>query len=141
MKIDLGLFMIFLLLNSCHQPQQTEQVMPKGELVFLLQYNNRLPSEVGFLTNHIMERRLANLMKENYEPFIKEPKEENPLFVDTIHDVVIANYVKYKTGEEMVERVTVDVANDAIWVDYIKPGTVLHYADRTSLHKPEIVNK
>ena len=123
---------IVLLLSSCNQ-QPAKPAPLKGELVFLLQYNNRLPSDVGFLTNHIMERRMANLMKENYQPFIQNLGAELPLVVDTLKNVVFAYY----GNKVQPQAITVDVANDAIWIDYTKPYTVLHFADRTSLQRPE----
>ncbi len=120
------------ILSSCNQPTKKSEPL-KGELVFLLQYNNRLPSDVGFLTNHIMERRMANLMKDDYQPFMQNLGNESPLVVDTLRNVVFAYY-----GNKVIQQnITVDVANDAIWIDYTKPDTVLHYADRTSLHRPE----
>ena len=82
---------ILLLMSSCNQ-QSTKPSQAKGELAFLLQYNNRLPSDVGFLTNHIMERRVANLLKEKYEPFIQSIGEELPLRVDSVKQVVFAFY-------------------------------------------------
>ncbi len=123
---------ILLLMSSCNQ-QSTKPSQAKGELAFLLQYNNRLPSDVGFLTNHIMERRVANLLKEKYEPFIQSIGEEHPLRVDSVKQVVFAFY-----GDNQVHQsITVDVANDAIWVSYGKLAKdSVSVADRTSLEKP-----
>ena len=136
MKIHFSLLTLFLLVNSCrHSPAKPAPL--KGELVFLLQYNNRFPTDVGFLTNHIIERRMANLMKENYEPFINEPKTETPLVVDSVTKVITAVFVSNNADKHLIEKVTVDVVNDALWVDYFKADTVLHYADRTSLKRPE----
>ena len=135
MKTQFGLLILFLLLNSCNQ-QPEKPVYPKGELAFLLQYHNRLPTDVGFLTNHIVARRVANLMKENFILLVNQQKEETPLVVDSIRNVVKAVYTKHKDGKQVVAQVTVDVANDAVWVDYFKPDTVLQYADRPSLIKP-----
>jgi hypothetical protein len=120
------------ILSSCNQPTKKSAPL-KGELVFLLQYNNRLPSDVGFLTNHIMERRMANLMKDDYQPFMQNLGNELPLVVDTLRNVVFAYY----GNKVQPQTITVDVANDAIWIDYTKPDTVLHFADRTSLPQPE----
>ena len=80
-----------------------------------------------------MERRMANLMKENYEPFMKDLKDEDWVRVDTINSVIFLNFWH---GKLIHHEITVDVANDAIWIDYCFWDTVLHYADRTSLPKP-----
>ena len=125
-------FLFLLFLSACNQQPKTLPIL-KGELVFLLQYNNRLPSDVGFLTNHIMERRMANLLKENYEPFMTELKKEQPLVIDSIRNIITARFVKGKS----TDLVIVDVANDALWIDYSTRDTVLHFADRTSIVKPE----
>lgn len=122
---------------GCQQRKRTGDVgKPKGELAFLLQYNNRLPSDVGFLTNHIIERRMANLMKEEYEPFIKMMIEERRIIVDSTDYVVLASF----SGLNCSGGVTVDVSNDAIWIDYALRDTAHHFADRTSVHKPFLKN-
>lgn len=131
-KIQILIFCALTLVACNQQPKEIKASAPKGELAFLLQYNNRLPSDVGFLTNHIVERRMANLMKENYEPFIKIMTEEHPIVVDTIKYVVRAYY----TGLNTSGFITVDVANDAIWVDYAVGDSAHRYADRTSIPKP-----
>lgn len=128
--VKINLSFIFLLLFACCNRQQTKLTVAKGELAFLLHYNNRLPSDVGFLTNHIMERRMANLMKENYEPFMRELGSERPLIIDTVKQVIFAQYGNNQT-------ITVDVINDALWIDCTFGDTVLHFADRTSLQRPE----
>ena len=131
MKTANGLLISILLFSCCNQ-QPKKLHAAKGELAFLLQYNNRMPSDVGFLTNHIMERRMANLMKENYEPFMKSLEKEFPLAVDSINQLIVAQY----SSRQMV---IVDVANDALWIDYATGDSVLHFADRTSLTKPKVL--
>jgi hypothetical protein len=128
------LFCALFLLAGCNSPQQPPVAKPKGELAFLLEYNHRLPQDVGFLTNHIMERRIANLLKENYEPFIKSCRESSVLVIDTTRYIVFANYYQ---GKLIQHQIIVDVPNDAIWVDYSLGYEVRHYADRPSLPKPE----
>ncbi|HLP20623.1 MAG TPA: hypothetical protein VK174_09995 [Chitinophagales bacterium] len=129
------LFLFFL--SGCNQQPKPKPV-PKGELAFLLQYNNRLPSDVGFLTNHIMERRMANLMKENFKPFRDSLGGENPIFVDTIQHIVMAYFNGKRNNIRHVGFITVDVANDAIWIDYAIGNRAQRYADRTSLSKPSV---
>ena len=75
---------------------------------------------------------MANLMKENYEPFMKSLEKEFPLAVDSINQLIVAQY----SSRQMV---IVDVANDALWIDYTKPDTILHFADITSLTKPKVL--
>lgn len=76
---------------------------------------------------------MANLMKENYQPFIQGLGKEFPLVIDSVRSIVFASY-----GDDVIfQNITVDVANDAIWIDYTKADTVLHFADRTSLQRPE----
>lgn len=131
MRIGIAIMFLFTLC-ACNNAAPKPLPKPKGELAFLLQYNHRLPSEVGFLTNHIMERRMANLMKENYEPFMKDLAEEYPLVVDTVSQVVYARF----NGSQGPKLVTISVAEDALWVDYAIGDTALRFADRTSLQKP-----
>lgn len=125
-----------LFVASCNtnQPKADNKkpATPKGELAFLLQYNGRMPSDVGFTTNHIVERRLANLMKADFQPFRDSLGTEYPLVVDTVNYVVKAYY-----GDKLIhQQILIDVANDAFWVDYMLPDTTLYYTDNTTLNKP-----
>ena len=122
--------LLCFLLGACNERIKPQPVTSKGELAFLLQYNNRLPSEVGFLTNHIMERRMANLMKENFQPFMQSLAKEYPLVVDSVHQTVVAHF-------ERNQQIIVDIANDALWIDYSRGDTMLRYADRISLERPK----
>lgn len=131
-KIQILIFCALTLVACNQQPKEIKASAPKGELAFLLQYNNRLPSDVGFLTNHIMERRMANLMKENYEPFMKDLGKENPLIVDSINQAVFARF----NGSQGPKLITVSVADDALWIDYAIGDKAVRYVDRTSLSKP-----
>ncbi|HRG89915.1 MAG TPA: hypothetical protein PLW44_12905 [Chitinophagales bacterium] len=125
-----------LFVASCNtnQPKADNKkpAAPKGELAFLLQYNGRMPSDVGFATNHIVERRLANLMKENFQPFRDSLGTEYPLVVDTVNYIVKAHY----GGKLIHQEIVIDVANDAFWVDYMRPDTTLHFADNSTLMRP-----
>ncbi len=138
MKINLSVILLFFL-SACNQ-QHSASSLPKGELAFLLQYHNRLPSDVGFMTNHIMERRISNLLKQYYEPFMNETKQENPIEVDSVRSIITVRFTKAQKSNRLVELVMVDVANDAVWVDYYMPHTVLHFADRVSLERPDITS-
>lgn len=127
---------IFFAACSNQQPKvdNKKPVPPKGELAFLLQYDGRMPSDVGFLSNHIMERRLANLMKENFQPFRKSIDKEYPLIVDTTRYIVFSKF----GDNEISQYVIVDVANDAVWAGYSNLATdsVLEFTDHASLSKP-----
>lgn len=59
-----------------------KQRVPKGELAFLAQYDGRMPGDVGFLTNHILERRIANLIKDSMDLVVFR---KYIAFGDTIH--------------------------------------------------------
>ena len=130
----LAVAVLFVASCNTNQPNADNKkpAAPKGEMAFLLQYNGRMPSDVGFTTNHIVERRLANLMKENFQPFRDSLGTEYPLVVDTVNYIVKAHY----GGEFIHQEIVIDVANDAFWVDYMRPDTTLHYTDNTSLKRP-----
>ncbi len=132
----LFLIVVVFLTASCnsnqHSTDSKKPATPKGELAFLLQYNSRMPSDVGFATNHIVERRLANLMKENFQPFRDSLGTEYPLIVDTVNYIVKAHY----GGKLIHQEIVIDVANDAFWVDYMLPDTTLHFADNSCLKRP-----
>lgn len=130
------LLALVILMVGCQNSTEKKYVAPRGELAFLLQYHNRLPTDVGFLSNHIMERRMANLMKEHYQPFIYSLGKEFPLVIDTGRQLIYAYY----GGKLIHQEIIVDVANDAIWIDYPTGDTTLYFADRTSLPKPAIGN-
>ena len=136
MRVVCLLLVVFFITACNNQPASNntykKPAAPKGELAFLLQYNGRMPSDVGFTTNHIVERRLANLMKENFQPFRDSLGTEYPLVVDTVNYIVKAHY----GGEFIHQEIVIDVANDAFWVDYMRPDTTLHYTDNTSLKRP-----
>jgi hypothetical protein len=103
-----------------------------GETAFLLQYNSLLPSDVGFLSNHIMERRLANLLKNDFEKFTGNIHFENPIAVDTTTFVVRAVFPTNSARNKNYAVVTIDVMHDAIWLDYDRK----HFAESPSLPKP-----
>jgi len=65
-----------------------------------------------------------------------EEKKENAIVVDSITNVITAFYTSNELNKKVIEMVVVDVPNDAIWVDYFKLDTLLHYADRTSIKRP-----
>jgi hypothetical protein len=124
-------FLMALAAQYCRPKAETHKA-PKGELAFLLQYNSRLPSDVGFLSNHIMERRLANLLKNDFEKFTSNIHLENLIIVDTATFVVHAVFPSDSARNKNYAVVTIDVMHDAIWLDYEEK----HFAESPSLLKP-----
>ncbi len=129
---------VFLIATSCHQNAVKEKAsLPKGELAFLLQYNNRLPSEVGFLTNHVVERRIANLLKNDFESFVASTKFETPLKVNTENNCVYAAYYEDTLHHMISAEIIIDVTNDAVWLAWQQGSYKLKKADYNGLPKPK----
>jgi hypothetical protein len=131
--------LILFSLCACNNTPKADNKIPappKGELVFLLDYDGKLPSDVGFLTNHIMERRLANLLKDSFEVFISRTKYDRPLIVSPEDHAIACMFYADSDRSEPSATVVVDVKNDAIWVDYLAGDSVIEFADRPSLKKP-----
>lgn len=127
-----------LVLSSCHN-QSTKQApnnRAKGEFAFLLQYDGKMPAEVGFLTNHVVERRLANLLKDSFPVFISKTTFPMPLFVDTVDKYMIGSFYLDAGLNNPGALVLIDVKNDAMWVDYMNGNSEIHFADNPSLQKP-----
>jgi hypothetical protein len=109
----------------------------KGELGFLLGHAGKLPSDVGFLTNQIIERRLANLLKENLAAF-KEDKTvcEMPILVID-SNLVVARYKSCEFDNQILRNICIDVAQDAIWISQVKDGKASIQADHSKLPMPK----
>jgi hypothetical protein len=124
------------LLFACHSRHVKPK--PQGEFAFLLQYNGRNPNDVGFITNHVVERRLANLLKDSFQVFIsKTTAFAAPVYVDTNHGWVISIFNKDSLNKKQVAAILIDVNNDAMWVDYMNGDSIISFADNTSIKKPE----
>ena len=61
--------------------QTATNAKPKGEFAFLLNYNGQMPEDVGLLTNHIVQRRLANVMKDSMLSYVRTAAYAKPIFV------------------------------------------------------------
>jgi hypothetical protein len=138
LRLCIFAFSVFLLCSCNSTPKAANKTIAptKGELVFLLDYDGRLPSEVGFLTNHIMERRLASLLKDSFEIFMSKTKYDRPLIVSPEDHAIACMFYADSDRTEPSATVVVDVKNDAIWLDYLTGDSVIEYADRPSLKKP-----
>ncbi|MBK8657309.1 MAG: hypothetical protein IPN22_00100 [Bacteroidetes bacterium] len=128
--------LLLLALSACNQaPEQTSE-SAKGELKFLLNYSGKLPSDVGFMTNHIVERRIANLLKEKFEDFQKaEGLCELPLVVE--ENVITAHYTLCSDKSVIVRNVSIDAAQDAVWVAEKRGGSASVKADHPKLRMPQ----
>lgn len=109
----------------------------KGELGFLTGYAGKLPSDVGFLTNQIIERRLANLLKDELVAF-KEDKTvcEMPILVID-SNLVVARYKSCEFDNQILRNICIDVAQDAIWISQVKGGKASIQADHSKLPMPK----
>ncbi|MBL7776743.1 MAG: hypothetical protein JNK66_00455 [Chitinophagales bacterium] len=107
-----------------------EQRIPKGELAFLAQYDGRMPDEVGFLTNHILERRIANLIKDSMDLVAFR---KYTAFGDTIHvqhNMVSAVFKCDSTlPSDCRTVVLVDLLNEAIILTITPNGQTRVYSD------------
>lgn len=107
----------------------------------MLAYNRQMPDDVGFLTNHVVERRLANLLKSDFELFMAQTHNALPIQVDTLSNLIMAAFLKDSLSKEVKATIFIDVAKDAFWVDFKKGDSVMSYADYPSYHKPDILKK
>lgn len=94
-----------------------------------------MPSEVGFLTNHVVERRLANMMKDSFEIFMSNTKYDRPIYVSG-HVVATMFFVDSDRTEASAE-VIMDIDKDAIWADYIEMDSLIEFAEQPSLPRPD----
>ena len=109
---------------------------PKGELAFLLQYDGKLPSDVGFLRNQVVQRRLANMMKDSFQVFMSHTKYDRPLDVSKQEQLITAQFFSDSDRSMPSADVMIDVQQDAIWVEYLSGDTIIEYTDHASLPKP-----
>ncbi len=128
--------LLLLALSACNQAPEQSSEAAKGELKFLLSYSGKLPSDVGFMTNHIVERRLANLLKEKFEDFQKaEELCELPLVVEG--NVITAHYTLCSDQSVIVRNVSIDAAQDAVWVAEKRGCSASVKADHPKLRMPQ----
>ena len=131
-----------ILLFACKsksQPDQQATSNPTGELAFLLQYGSKLPSDVGFLRNQVMSRRLGNIMKDSLQVFLNVAKYETPIEVDPKEQLITASFFSDSDRSMPSGNVIIDVKQDAIWVEYLSGDTIIEFTDHASLQKPGLV--
>ena len=95
-----------------------------------------MPEDVGFLTNHVVERRMANLLKDDFEFFIAHTHYANVILADTLSNIVMATFREDSLSEKIVASILIDVAKDAFWIDLNRGDSVISYADYPSSEKP-----
>lgn len=144
MKRFVLLFIVVSFLASCNEKVKMEveeaepvqEEAPKGELAFLLQYGGRLPEDVGFLTNHVVERRLANLMKDSFAVLSTKTAYSTPIAVEPTQGFVSAKYFNDKERQDLASMIIIDAANDVFWVYYYNGDQMVKFTDNPSTAMP-----
>jgi hypothetical protein len=132
--------LFFLFLSACGQPNtkpKQAQGPVKGELAFLLQYNGQMPSDVGFLTNHVVERRLANIMKDSFQVFMSNTRYDRPIMV-LDSQMVAASFFSDSDRTNQSAWIIIDVPQDAVWAGYSIGDSSIDFSDHPSLPVPGI---
>ena len=109
---------------------------PKGELAFLLQYDGKLPSDVGLLRNQVVQRRLANMLKDSFQVFMAKTIYDRPIEVSKQEQLVVAQFFSDSDRAMPSADVMIDVEQDAMWVEYLCGDTIIEFTDHASLPKP-----
>lgn len=135
-KSAIVLLLVATSFTACRQRNSNSQT-PKGEFAFLLKLDGQLPADCGFFSNHIVQRRMANLMKADYQHFFTDSLCETPVHVNDEH-YVYAVLIDCESHESK-RVVAIDVASDAIVVA-VKGDHTKTYEDAPSdilKHVPE----
>ncbi|MBS1611939.1 MAG: hypothetical protein JST49_03900 [Bacteroidetes bacterium] len=109
---------------------------PKGEFAFLLNYNGQMPEDVGLLTNHIVQRRLANVMKDSMLSYVRTAAYAKPILVIENDQLLIATFFSDSDRTEPAAGLIIDVKNDALWANYWSGDSLLEYTDHPELPEP-----
>ena len=128
-----------LLVGSCNTKQANEvnaNGTPKGELAFLLGYDGKLPSDVGLLRNQVVQRRLANMLKDSFQVFIAKTVYDRPIEIVKQDQLLIAQFFSDSDRAMPSADLVIDVEQDAMWVEYLSGDTIIEYTDHPSLKKP-----
>lgn len=129
-----------VLLASCGLPEKKEppeNIAPetetiKGELAFLLNYHGKQPEDVGFLTNHIVERRLANLMKDSFQVLETKTAFASPIVVSEKEGLIASKYFYDKELTDLSAMVIVDARQEIFWVYYYNGDSLVKFTDNSS---------
>ncbi len=116
--------------------QQENVSNPKGELAFLLNYNGQMPSEVGLLRNQVVQRRLGNILKDSFQVFLRQTIYDRPISVSKEEQLVFAQFFSDSDRSMPSADLTIDVEQDAIWIEYLSGDSIVEYTDHPSLQKP-----
>ena len=116
--------------------QTTTNTKPKGEFAFLLNYNGQMPEDVGLLTNHIVQRRLANVMKDSMLSYVRTAAYAKPILVVENDQLLIATFFSDSDRTEPAAGLIIDVKNDALWANYWSGDSLLEYTDHPELPEP-----
>lgn len=146
-KVFITALGFMLLLTACREKHTmqvedeavvTENEAPKGELAFLLQYGGRLPDDVGFLTNHIVERRLAGIMKDSFQVLSTKTAYSTPITVAAKEGFVAAKYFNDKEKLDLSSMIIIDTRNDIFWVYYYNADSLVKFTDNPSSAVPDM---
>ena len=138
-KSSLSVFIFAILLYSCSTKPAAQVVQDKtakGELAFLLGYDGKMPSEVGLLRNQVVQRRLANMLKDSFSVFMSETIYDRPIAVSKEEQLVFAQFFSDSDRSIPSAELTIDVEQDAMWVEYLSNDSIIEYTDHPSLQKP-----
>lgn len=115
------------------QPEEDIAVEnPKGELAFLLDYNGKQPEDVGFLTNHIVERRIANLMKDSFQVMGSKTSFSSPIVASKEKGLVAVKYFYDKGLTDLSAMVIIDAKHEIFWVYYYNGQKLVKFTDNHS---------
>ena len=141
-QILLVLCFLALLYSCKNKPVPTVDVdpkAPKGELAFLLKYDGQMPSDVGLLRNQVVQRRLANMLKESFSIFMGKTIYDRPIQVSPQEQLVVTQFYSDSDRSIPSADVMIDVEQDAMWVEYLCGDTIIEFTDHASLPKPGLV--
>lgn len=133
-----AVFIVFLYgCNTKPASQAPKENSPKGELAFLLKYDGKMPSEVGLLRNQVVQRRLANMLKDSFQVFLNKTVYDRPIAVSQQQQLVFAQFFSDSDRSMPSADLTIDVEQDAMWVEYLDSNdSIVEYTDHPSLQKP-----
>ncbi|MCW5907242.1 MAG: hypothetical protein KIS94_05245 [Chitinophagales bacterium] len=109
------------------------ETLIKGELAFLLNYNGKNPEDVGLLTNHIVERRLANIMKDSFEILPSKTVYSSPIVASQETGLVTAKYFFDKEHQSPSAVLVVVVKREIFRMYYYHADSLLLFTDHPSV--------
>lgn len=112
-----------------------------GELSFLLDYNDKIPEDVGFLSNHVVERRLANLMKDSFQVLSTKTLFSSPLVTSKQTGLITAKYYCNRERTELSAVFFIDTRQEIFWVYYFNGGDMVKFTDNSSVMAPVLYTR